>query len=67
MKLGEQEAFESARFKVVCDRCGSLSIKMPALSECANGMIKCGKCGGERGTLAELQHLARRGTANFEF
>jgi len=67
MKLGEQEAIKSTRFQIVCHGCGSLSIKMPSLPECANSMIQCGKCGGERGTLAELQHLARRGMANFEF
>ena len=52
---------------MICDHCGNLSIKLPDLpDQCATSIVRCGKCGHARGTLAELQHLARAGTTDFE-
>ena len=55
-------------FKVVCESCGSLSIKLenPERSP-ANALIRCSGCGAVRGTLADLRELARRGNGQFEF
>jgi hypothetical protein len=57
-----------SRFKIVCEDCGSLSIKVadPANSPDATP-VKCGRCGVVRGTLGELHDLARRSTDSFEF
>jgi hypothetical protein len=57
-----------SQFKIVCDECGSLSIKLvdPAnLPETAQ--VQCGRCSAVRGTLADLHALARRGVDLFEF
>jgi hypothetical protein len=53
-------------FKIVCEQCGSLSIKItdPVNSPVATP-VRCGRCGVIRGTLAELHDVARRST--FEF
>jgi hypothetical protein len=68
VKLVESETLEKAGFKVICDRCGNLSVKLPELSQqVATSVIRCGKCGEARGTLEELQHLARHGSTDFEF
>jgi hypothetical protein len=59
---------EPTHFKIVCDECGSLSIKLidPAnLPETA--LVHCGRCSAIRGTLADLHALARLGTDQFEF
>jgi hypothetical protein len=68
MDVAAQKAGGNAGFKVVCDQCGSLSIKLanPA-SEALTTPIQCGRCSAARGTLADLQDLARRGTDIFEF
>jgi len=57
-----------SRFKVVCDDCGGLSIKVehPAHSP-ATVLVRCGRCNAIRGTLAELHEMARRSTDSFEF
>lgn len=59
---------EALRFKVVCEACGSLSIKVadPANAP-ASTPVHCGRCNAVRGTLGELQDMARRGTDSFEF
>ena len=59
---------QASRFKIVCEDCGSLSIKVadPANSPAATP-VKCGRCGVVRGTLGELHDLARRSTDSFEF
>jgi hypothetical protein len=56
------------RFKIVCEDCGSLSIKVanPANSPAAT-LVLCGRCSAVRGTLGDLHDLARRGTELFEF
>jgi hypothetical protein len=55
-------------FKVVCDECGSLSIRVADLVHAPlTTRIQCGRCGAARGTLSELHDLARRGTKSFDF
>jgi ribosomal protein S27E len=59
---------QRSRFKVVCEDCGGLSIKVedPAHSP-ATALVRCGRCNAIRGTLAELHEMARRSTDSFEF
>src|SRR5450631_4520484 len=61
-------ARERSRFKIVCEDCASLSIKVadPANSPNAT-LVRCGRCNAVRGTLEELHDLARRGNDVFEF
>src|ERR1700730_13229012 len=49
-------------FKIVCTDCGSLSIKAtdPANTS-TDTVIKCRRCSAVRGTVADLQVLARGG------
>jgi hypothetical protein len=56
------------RFKIVCEDCGSLSIKVvgPANSPAAT-LVQCGRCNTVRGTVGDQHDLARRGTELFEF
>jgi len=57
-----------SQFKIVCDECGSLSIKiMDPTSLPAATPVQCGRCCAIRGTLADLHALARRGSDLFEF
>jgi hypothetical protein len=55
-------------FKIVCTDCGSLSIKAtdPANTS-TDTIIECRQCNAVRGTIADLQVLARRGRDQFEF
>ena len=54
--------------KVVCEACGSLSIKAIDLANAPDGdVIRCRRCDADRGTVADLRELARRGTGEFEF
>lgn len=64
----DAEARQRSRFKVVCEGCGGLSIKIedPANSP-ATVLVRCGRCNAVRGTLAELHEMARRSTDSFEF
>jgi hypothetical protein len=66
LNLAQHTTVESAGFKVVCDICGSLSIKLVDPAKIAS-VIHCGRCNAVRGTLADLQDLARRGKDVFEF
>jgi hypothetical protein len=69
MKLAEHISSERSRFKVVCENCGSLSIKVadnPANSP-DDAVVQCGRCDAVRGTLADLHVLARSGHDVFEF
>jgi len=68
MSLEHQPTLESAGFKVVCEQCGSLSIKLTVPANAVTtAAILCGKCDAVRGTLAQLNDLARRGGDAFEF
>jgi predicted Zn finger-like uncharacterized protein len=68
MSAEDTAAREPWRFKIVCEDCGSLSIKVadPANSPNAT-LVRCGRCNAVRGTLEELHDLARRGNDVFEF
>jgi hypothetical protein len=56
------------RFRVVCEACGSLSIKVadPATSPTTE-LVYCGRCAVVRGTLGELHDLARSSVDLYEF
>ncbi len=66
MNLGQSGA--RSGLKIVCDECGSLSIK-PVDPAAPPGvtLIHCGRCNAVRGRLADLHDLARRSTDVFEF
>jgi len=70
MIIGAQDAVkpERSRFKIVCADCGSLSIKVedPA-NQPVTTLVLCSGCGAVRGTLGDLQDLARLATDSFEF
>lgn len=54
-------------FKVVCDACGSLQIKVAdPIKAGAENLIRCGRCEAVRGTLDQLHSLARASTDVFE-
>jgi len=68
MRAEDTAKRERSRFKIVCEDCGSLSIKVadPANSPNAT-LVRCGRCNAVRGTLDELHDLARHGNNVFEF
>jgi hypothetical protein len=68
MNLALHEPSVSVGFRMVCDCCGGLSIRMadPQKSS-ASTPVQCGGCDAVRGTLGELHDLARRATDVFEF
>ena len=54
--------------KIVCEVCGSLSIKPIDPSEASDSAeVRCRRCNAVRGTIADLRALARRSTGDFEF
>ena len=54
--------------KVVCEACGSLSIKAIDIANASDDeLIHCRRCDAVRGTVADLRELARRSTGEFEF
>jgi hypothetical protein len=68
MNLAQHTTSARSRFKVVCESCGSLSIKVadhPANSR-DTAVVQCGRCSVVRGTLADLHVLARSGNDVFE-
>jgi hypothetical protein len=59
---------ERSGFKIVCNSCGSLSIKVAKPVQAPGATpVQCGRCGAIRGTLADLQELALRSRDVFEF
>lgn len=59
---------ENSEFKIVCDDCGSLTIKpIDPAHTASETKIQCGRCNAVRGTLADLRALAHRGKDVFEF
>jgi hypothetical protein len=68
MSFVEHAKSERSHFKIVCEDCGSLSIKVadPANSPDTT-VVQCGRCGAVRGTLADLHVLARSSHDIFEF
>jgi hypothetical protein len=66
MHLAQATPETPAGFKVICDSCGSLTIKVADPTKVGSeSIIHCGRCNAERGTLAELHSLARTGTVEF--
>jgi hypothetical protein len=64
----ETTSRERSQFKIVCDECGSLSIKIADPTNLPeNALVQCGGCRAIRGTRKDLHALARRSTDLFEF
>jgi hypothetical protein len=54
--------------KIVCEVCGTLSIKPIEPADAPDGAsVHCRRCNAVRGTVADLRALARRSTDEFEF
>jgi hypothetical protein len=54
--------------KIVCEVCGSLSIKPIDPANASDGAeVRCRRCNAVRGTIADLRALARQSTGDFEF
>ena len=53
--------------KIVCEVCGSLSIKPIDPAEASHAQVRCRRCNAVRGTIADLRALARQSTGDFEF
>jgi hypothetical protein len=68
MNLDQHHCQQRPGLKIICEVCGSLSIKTidpagrPELAK-----IHCRRCNAVRGTLADLHELARRSADVFEF
>ncbi len=59
---------ERSGFKIVCDDCGALSIKIAdPVNAPDTTLVKCACCGAIRGTLADLRDVALRSGDVFEF
>ena len=60
---------EVPKFKIICDECGSLSIKVSdPVNAPPTTIVRCGRCNAARGTLDELHDVALRGKSDlFEF
>jgi len=68
MHLAKPAAREAAHFRVVCDVCGSLSIKLTdPVKGAISTAVQCGRWSAVRGTLADLHTLARGSGDVFEF
>ena len=63
LDLVQEAATLRVGFRIVCEACGSLQIKLadPAKLN-PEYMVHCGRCDADRGTLAELHDLARSNT-----
>jgi hypothetical protein len=67
MQLAQETAAAAVGFKVVCDACGSLQIKLADPTKAgAETLVRCGRCDAVRGTLDELHSLARASRDVFE-
>ncbi len=66
MHLEHETSSAAVGFRVVCDACGGLQIKPVDLGKPAS-IVHCGRCGAVRGTLADLNDLARGSKGVFEF
>jgi len=68
MNIDLHQSTERSGLKMVCDGCGSLSIKAMDYATAPRAtVIHCGCCNAVRGTLADLHDLARRSADVFEF
>jgi hypothetical protein len=51
-------------FKLVCDDCGSLTVTLPFEADPdPQSILKCGRCGTERGTLQSLRERSLKSSA----
>jgi hypothetical protein len=68
MNLAHHVTSARPGFRIVCDCCGDLAIKMadPTTSP-SSALVQCRSCDAVRGTLGDLHDLARRATDVFEF
>ncbi len=68
MGLLDQSGETQGGLKIVCEVCGSLSIKPIDPAEANDGVeVHCRRCNAVRGTIADLRALARQSTGDFEF
>jgi hypothetical protein len=68
MHLLEHPYRKTSGLKVVCEACGSFSIKAIDPMNASDGEeVRCGCCNAIRGTMADLRELAKRATGEFEF
>ena len=68
MNLSDHPCEAQRGLKMVCEVCGTLSIKPidPADAE-DSASVHCRRCNAVRGTMADLRALARLSTGEFEF
>lgn len=53
-------------FKMICERCGSLTVTMPLEALPAPlSILKCGRCGAPRGTLQSLRKRSMQVGLNY--
>jgi hypothetical protein len=46
-------------FKLVCDRCGSLTVALPLEADPdPHSILSCGRCGSDRGSLQSLRQMS---------
>jgi hypothetical protein len=67
MELAQEKTAAVAGFKMVCDGCGSLQIKLTDPTKLDfETIVRCGRCNAVRGTLDQLHTLARAGRGPLE-
>ena len=68
MSLLDHPGETSSGLKIVCEVCGSLSIKPIEPADAADSAnVHCRRCNAVRGTVADLRAMARQSTGDFEF
>ena len=68
MNLTDHPCEVQPGLKIVCEVCGSLSIKAIDPVDALDGAsVHCRRCNAVRGTVADLRALARQSTGEFEF
>ena len=68
MSLLDHSSQPQSGLKIVCEVCGTLSIKPIDPAGASDGtQVYCGRCNAVRGTIADLRALARQSTGDFEF
>jgi hypothetical protein len=62
-----QQTVAGSGFKMICESCGSLQIKLADPTKLdAEKNVRCGRCDAVRGTLDQLHSLARMSRDVFE-
>ncbi len=68
MSLLDHSSETQSGLKIVCEVCGSLSIKpIDPAETCDDVHVHFRRCNAVRGTIADLRALARQSTGDFEF